>query len=139
MNSFADKKQKPTTDEYLNVDLNKVLDRLNKNPNALQSEAEFISAVITVRNAKITENLNRQLVRLTCIVAIATVLLVAVPFITPSLESQRLEAKIANAQAENSALKREVQELKQALSVLNNKIQNISMRSSGAAQMRATP
>jgi gamma-glutamylcysteine synthetase len=85
VNSFAEKMEKPTTDEYLKVGLEEVLDRLNKNPNGLQSEAEFVSAVITVRYAIITEKLNRRLVCLTGIVAIATVLLVAVPFITPSL------------------------------------------------------
>jgi Tfp pilus assembly protein FimT len=96
-----------------------------------------------VRYAIITEKLNRRLVCLTGIVAIATVLLVAVPFITPSLESQRLESSIANTQAalqaEKGALKREVQELKQALSVLNNQVQNITLRSSGTAQKRAAP
>lgn len=93
MNSFADKKQKPTTDEYLTVGLNEVLDRLNKNPNGLQSEAEFVSAVITVRNAMITEKLNRRLVFLTGVVAIATALLVAVPFFSPSLEYQKTGVK----------------------------------------------
>lgn len=146
MNSFADKKQKPTTDEYLKAGLNEVLDRLNKNPNGSQSEEAFVSAVITVRNAMITEKLNKRLVCLTGIVAIATVLLVGVPFITPSLESQRLESKIADAQTaynglqiENTALKREVLELRQALSALNNQVQNITLRSSGTAQKRAAP
>lgn len=145
MNSFADKKEKPLTDEYLKVGLNEVLDRLNKNPNGLQSEAEFISAAITVRNAMITEKLNKWLICLTGVLAIATVLLVAVPFITPSIESQRLESKIdnnhssyKNLQAENGALKRELLELKQSLAVLNNQVQNITLRSSEATQ-KCTP
>lgn len=146
MNSFADKKEKPTTDEYLKVGLNEVLDRLNKNPNGLQSEAEFVSTVITVRNAMITEKLSRRLVCLTGVVAIATALLVAVPFFAPSLEYQRLESKIENSQAaynnlqaENLSLKDEVQELRQALSALNNQVKNITLCSSGTAQKRTTP
>ena len=78
----------------------------------------------------ITEKLNKRLIWLTCIVAIATVLLVGVPFITPSLESQRLGSKIVNAQVthnslqeENSALKRELEELKQGLTALNKQVQ----------------
>ncbi len=133
MNSFADKKQIPTTKEYLEVDLKEVLDRLNKNPNGSKDEEPFISAVITVRNAQITEKLNKLLVCLTAVVAIATVLLVLVPFIVPSFEAQKLESKIVDVQAaysglqsENAALKSEVQELKQALSALNNKAQNIT-------------
>lgn len=146
MNSFADKKQKPTTEEYLKVGLNEVLDRLNKNPNGLQSEEAFVSAVITVRNAMITEKLTKWLVCLTAVVAIATVLLVAVPFIAPSLEAQKLESKIVDVQtaynglqSENAALKREVQELKRALSTLNGQVKNITLRSSGTAQKRAAP
>ncbi|MDO8358108.1 MAG: hypothetical protein Q7U76_17155 [Nitrospirota bacterium] len=146
MNSFADKKQNPTTEEYLEVGLNEVLDRLNKNPNGSQSEEAFISAVITVRNAMVTERLTKWLVCLTAVVAIATVLLVAVPFIAPSLEAQKLESKIADTQAaynglqvESTALKREVLELKQALSVLNGQVQNIALCSSWPAQKRAAP
>ena len=144
MNSFADKKQKPTTDEYLKVGLNEVLDRLNKNPNGLQSEEAFVSAVITVRNAMITEKLTKRLVCLTGVVAIATALLVAIPFIAPSLEAQKLESKIVDTQAacnglqiESAALKREVLELKQALSVLSGQVENITLRSRGTAQKRA--
>lgn len=142
VNSFADKTQKPTTAEYLRAGLDEVLDRLNKNPNGLQSEANFISAVITIRNAKITEKLNRRLVCLTGVVAVATVLLVVVPFFAPSLEYERLESKIENAQtrydnlqAENNSLKGEVQELRQSLSELNNQVENITL----AAQKRSVP
>lgn len=146
MSSFADKKEKPTTDEYLKVDLNEVLDRLNKNPNGLQSEAEFVSTVITVRNAMITEKLSRRLVFLTSVVAVATALLVAVPFFAPSLEYQRLESKIENSQAaynnlqtENLSLKNEVQELRQAFSALNNQVKNITLCASRTAQKRTIP
>ena len=132
MTSFAEKIEKPTADEYLNVGLDAVLDRLNKNPNGLQSEAEFVSAVITVRNAMIAEQLNKRLVCLTGVVAIATVLLVAVPFLAPSLEYTRLESKIENTetaynqlQGENLSLKSEVQELRQSLSELNNEVKGI--------------
>lgn len=132
MTSFAEKIEKPTTDEYLKVGLDAVLDRLNKNPNGLQSEAEFVSAVITVRNAMIAEQLNKRLVCLTGVVAIATVLLVAVPFLAPSLEYTRLESKIEKTetaynqlQGENLSLKSEVQELRQSLSELNNEVKGI--------------
>lgn len=133
MNSFAEKKEIPTTDEYLQVSLNEVLDRLNKNPSGVQSEEAFVHAVITVRNAMITEKLTKWLIGLTAVVAIATALLVVVPFIASSLEAEKMESKIAEVQAvyegmqlEVIALKNEVLELKQALSVLNNQVQKHS-------------
>ncbi|PXW87673.1 hypothetical protein C8R34_11089 [Nitrosomonas sp. Nm84] len=133
MNSFAEKKEIPTTDEYLKVSLNEVLDRLNKNPSGVQSEEAFVHAVITVRNAMITEKLTKWLIGLTAVVAIATALLVVVPFIASSLEDEKMESKIAETQAvhesmqlEVVALKSEVLELKQALSVLNNQMQKHS-------------
>lgn len=133
MSSFTEKKEIPTTDEYLKVSLNEVLDRLNKNPSGVQSEEAFVHAVITVRNAMITEKLTKWLIGLTAVVAIATALLVVVPFIASSLEAEKMESKIAETQAahegmqlEVMALKNEVLELKQALSVLNNQMQKHS-------------
>ncbi len=133
MSSFTEKKEIPTTDEYLKVSLNEVLDRLNKNPSGVQSEEAFVHAVITVRNAMITEKLTKWLIGLTAVVAIATALLVVVPFIASSLEAEKMESKIAETQAvhegmqlEVMALKNEVLELKQALSVLNDQMQKHS-------------
>ena len=146
MNSFADNKQKPTTDEYLKVGLDEVLDRLNKNPNGSQSEEAFVSAVITVRNAMITEKLTKWLVCLTGVVATATALLVAAPFIAPSLEAQKLESKIVDTQAaynglqiENKALKGEVLELKQAMAVLSGQVKHITPCSRGSEQKQRAP
>jgi len=134
VSTFASKKETPTTDEYLKADLGDVLDRLNKNPGELQSEEGFIHAVITVRNALIAEKLTKWLVFFTAVVAVATALLVCIPFFTPSLEAKNLESQIADVQAaykrlqtENIALENEVVELKQALSVLNNQVQNITL------------
>lgn len=133
MNPFSERKEIPTTDEYLKVSLNEVLDRLNKNPSGVQSEEAFVHAVITVRNAMITEKLTKWLIGLTAVVAIATALLVVVPFIASSFETEKMESKIAEIQAvhedtqlEVIALKNEVLELKQALSVLNNQMQKHS-------------
>ena len=141
MKSFAEKREKPTTDEYLKVGLNEVLDRLNKNPNSLQSEEAFVSAVITVRNAIITEKLNKRLVCLTAIVAIATVLLIGVPFLVPSFEAQKLDAKIdtfqsvqSKLQAENITLKRQLQDQKQDLSILQEQIQKLILKSTMTSQ-----
>lgn len=133
MDSFAEIKKIPTTDEYLKVSLDEVLDRLNKNPSGVQSEEAFIHAVITVRNAMITEKLTKCLIGLTAVVAIATALLVVAPFIASSLEAEKMESKIAETQAvhegmqlEVIVLKNEVLELKQALSVLNTQMQKHS-------------
>ena len=146
LNSFSNKKEKPTTEEYLNVGLSEVLDRLNNNPSRLQSEEAFVCAVITVRNAMIIEKLNKWLICLTAIVASATVLLVGVPFIVPTFEAQQLTSKIdatqsalSSLQRENATLLREVQEMKQALSSLNGQDKNINLRSNGSAQNRAAP
>jgi hypothetical protein len=134
--SFPDKKEKPTTEEYLNADLDDVLDRLNKNPNSLESEAEFIGAVITVRHARIIEKLNNRLVLLTGIAAFATAVLVFVPFFTPSLEAQRLDIKVGSMQkaindlkAESELLKQQVQQLKHAISALSNQPRDLVPRS----------
>ncbi len=115
MNTFADKKENPTTDEYLKTSLNDVLDRLNKNPSALQSEEAFVHAVITVRNAMINEKLTKWLIGLTAIVAIATALLVIVPFFTPSFETKKLEAALIATKATHNELKTELAALKNEL------------------------
>lgn len=125
MNPFTDKKENPTTDEYLKASLNEVLDRLNKNPSALQSEEAFVHAVITVRNAMINEKLTKWLIGLTAIVAIATALLVIVPFFVPSFEAKKLEAALIatntahnNLKNELATLKNELLESQQAISIL---------------------
>ncbi|WP_293005211.1 hypothetical protein [Nitrosomonas sp.] len=130
MNRFADRKENPTTDEYLKASLNEVLDRLNKNPSALQSEEAFVHAVITVRNAMINEKLTKWLIGLTAIVAIATALLVIVPFFTPSFEAKKLEAALIATKAahndlktELAALKNELLESQRTISTLKNQVE----------------
>ena len=130
MSSFADKTENPTTDEYLKVSLNEVLDRLNKNPSALQSEEALVHAVITVRNAMINEKLTKWLIGLTAIVAIATALLVIVPFFAPSFETRKLETElIATKTAYNdlkielAALKNQLLESQQTMLILKNQIE----------------
>lgn len=130
MNRFADRKENPTTDEYLKASLNEVLDRLNKNPSALQSEEAFVHAVITVRNAMINEKLTKWLIGLTAIVAIATALLVIVPFFTPSFEAKKLEAALIATRAahndlktELAALKNELLESQRTISTLKNQVE----------------
>ena len=122
MNTFAEKKENPTTDEYLEASLHEVLDRLNKNPSELKSEEAFVHAVITVRNAMINEKLTKWLIGLTAIVAIATALLVMVPFFTPSFEARRLETAHNDLKAELTALKNELLESQQVISTLKNQI-----------------
>lgn len=140
---FANKKEKPTTKEYLNADFEAVLDRLNKNPSSQESEASFIDAVITVRHAKIIERLNRRLVLLTGIAAVATAALVFVPFFDPSLEAQRLEARIGGLQeevnaikADNKSLREELPQQKHAVSVSSSKSADLSARSVRAAPVQ---
>ncbi len=145
--SFADKKEKPSTDEYLRTDLCQVLDRLNKNPNGLESEAEFINAVIAVRHARIIEGLNKRLVWLTGIAALATAVNVFVPFFIPSLETQRLGVKVGSLQkefnqlkAENELLKEQVQQMKHAVSALSQQPVDSAPRSTRVhAQVLDTP
>lgn len=130
MNLFANKTEIPTTDEYLKVSLNEVLDRLNKNPTGLQSEEAFVHAVITVRNAMINEKLTKWLIGLTAIVAIATALLVIVPFFTPSFEAQKLETELSATKTAYNDLKIEIETLKnqllesqQTMLILRNQIE----------------
>ena len=133
--SFPDRREKPSTNEYLDASLAEVLDRLNKNPNGLESEAAFINAVITVRHARVIEKLNKRLVCLTGVAAIATAVLVFVPFVVPSLEAQRLEAKVGSTQtamnglkAESQLLKKEVQELRYLLITLSKQRTDLAPR-----------
>jgi len=131
VSSFATMEDRPTTNQYLNASLNDVLDRLNTNPSGLQSEEAFVNAVITVRNAMITEKLNKWLIGLTAVVAIATVLLVVAPFFTSSLEAKKLESEIVRIETVNNGLKIEIEALKrellvskQAFSALENQVEN---------------
>lgn len=133
MNSFVSKQETPTTDEYLKVSFEQVLDRLNRNPAQSQSEGEFIHAVITVRNAMITERLSRQMIYLTTVVAFSTALLVIVPFFIPSLEVQKLESEILATKTAYNDLKlelekqkKELYESKQALLALKNLTEKIN-------------
>lgn len=131
--SFPDRREKPSTKEYLDASLEEVLDRLNKNPNGLESEAAFINSVITVRHARVIEKLNKRLVRLTGVAAIATAVLVFVPFVVPSLEAQRLEAKVDSTQTAMNGLKAEGQLLKQEIQELRGLLTTLSEQRTGFA------
>lgn len=131
--SFPDRREKPSTKEYLGATLEDILDRLNKNPNGLESEAAFITAVITVRHARVIEKLNKRLVYLTGVAAIATAVLVFVPFVVPSLEAQRLEAKVVSTQTAMSGLKAESQLLKQEVQELRDLLTTLRKQRTGFA------
>jgi len=96
MSDFATKRQKPSAKEYLEASLDQVVERLNNNPNGYQSEEALIQAVITVRAAKINERLSHRLNCLTGMLVLATVCLVAVPFIAPSIEKKQIEAQVSS-------------------------------------------
>jgi hypothetical protein len=122
--SFVNQKENPTIEEYLKVDLEKVLARLNKNPSGNESEAEVINAVIAVRHAKIIEKLNYRLVCLTGLAALATAANVFAPFLSPSIEAKRLNEAMTRAntsidklKSESQFMKQQIQQLKQASSI----------------------
>jgi hypothetical protein len=132
MTDFATRNSRPTTKEYLEEDLETVLDRQNQNPLGQQSEDYFISSVIAVRAAKINEKLGKRLMWLYFVIASATALLVLVPFFAPSFEakmhSKRLDemskeytiaktSRMHNA-AEVAHLKRQIIELEARLEVI---------------------
>lgn len=94
MSNFTTKTQKPSAREYLDASLDDVVERLNNNPAGLQSEEALIHAVLTVRLAKINESLSQRLNFLTAILAFATICLVVVSFLVPSLEKQQLVERI---------------------------------------------
>ncbi len=91
---FIYDKKKPETTEYLKRSLDDVLARLNQNPNSCQSEEAVIQGVITIRNAKASE-------RLTLAIALATFLLVLVPFFVPALDKKELQSDIAEKDKSN--------------------------------------
>lgn len=115
ISDFATKKEKPSTEDYLRVHFNQLLDRLNENPNSLASEPSFIDAVIAVRHARTIERLNVVLLLLTGVASVATVALVFIPFFVPSLETQSLYSKIGRLQNEVSAIKSESESLREAV------------------------
>lgn len=118
MSDFATKKKKPSAEEYLEVSLDQVVERLNKNPNRHQSEEALIQAVITVRAAKINERLSRGLNCLTAMLVLATICLVAVPFIVPSIEKKQIESQL-NSQAHLiESQKEKLEQLVQSMSKL---------------------
>ena len=128
---FSLKKKIPSTDDYLTAPLDKVLERLNTNPNGNQSEDSFIQAVITVRNAKASEKLTR-------LIAIATFLLILVPFFVPSLDKKELEFNIekkdklnkkalSELSKKNESMKNELLTLKTEVANLKNELSQVRL------------
>jgi hypothetical protein len=135
LDNFVNQKKNPTIEEYLKVDLEKVLARLNKNPSGNESEAEVVNAVIAVRHAKVIEKLNHRLVCLTGLAALATAANVLAPFLAPSIEAKRLNEAMTSAntsidklKSESQFMKQQIQQLKQALSISRQKPANSSIR-----------
>jgi uncharacterized protein YlxW (UPF0749 family) len=128
---FTLKKKIPSTDEYLTAPLEKVLERLNNNPNGNQSEDSFIQAVITVRNAKASE-------KLTLLIAIATFLLILVPFFVPTLDKKELESNfekkdelnkkaLSELSKNNESMKNELLTLKTEVTNLKNELSQVRL------------
>jgi hypothetical protein len=121
--NFVNQKENPSIEEYLKIDLEKVLARLNKNPSGNESEAEVVNAVIAVRHAKIIEKLNNRLVCLTGLAALAAAANVFALFLAPSIEAKRLNESMTRAnsaidklKSESQFMKQQIQQLKQASS-----------------------
>jgi len=118
MSDFATKKQKPSAKEYLEASLDRVVERLNNNPNGHPSEKALIQAVITVRAAKINERLSRGLNCLTAMLVIATICLVAVPFTAPSIEKKQIEAQLSSQASLIESQNARLEQLTQSISDL---------------------
>ncbi|MFP2770813.1 hypothetical protein [Oceanisphaera sp. KMM 10153] len=118
MSDFATKKQKPSAKEYLEASLDQVVERLNNNPNGHKSEEALIQAVITVRAAKINERLSHRLNWLTGMLVLATICLVAVPFIAPSIEKKQIEAQISSQATLIESQNAKLEQLAQTISKL---------------------
>jgi hypothetical protein len=121
--NFVNQKENPSIEEYLKIDLEKVLARLNKNPSGNESEAEVVNAVIAVRHAKIIEKLNNRLVCLTGLAALAAAANVFALFLAPSIEAKRLNESMTRAntaidklKSKSQFMKQQIQQLKQASS-----------------------
>ncbi len=121
MNDFATQTKKPTAKEYLEVTLDEVVERLNNNPNGHESEEGFVQAVLTVRAAKINERLSRTLNCLTGLLAVATICLVVVPFVAPSLAQRQLNEKIGGQARLIETQKDKTEELQSSISELTRK------------------
>jgi len=80
---------KLTANQYLNDDIESIIDHLNKSP--IPSEMPFVSAVLTARATISYEKLTKKIVFLTRIMAIATAFLVIVPFATKFFENIQID------------------------------------------------
>jgi hypothetical protein len=118
---FADRTTKPTAKKYLEQPLDKIIDRLNKNPCDAESEFPFIQSVIAVRAALLTEHRAKRLNWFTSIVAVATVALIFVPFLAPSAENARTYVLIADQQATLDKNSSEINRLKLLVARLTNR------------------
>lgn len=122
MSNFSTKKSKPSTQDYLDADLEEVLDRQNQNPNGLQSEDYFCQSVIAVRAAKINEKLSNRLNFLTGVIALATLLLVIVPFFIPSFEAGQLGDTLEGQQSLIKAQEGRIVELEETLQKMHSRV-----------------
>ena len=146
MSDFATKKQEPSAKEYLGASLDQVVERLNNNPNGHQSEEALIQAVITVRAAKINERLSQRLNCLTAILVLATICLVVVPFIAPSIERKQIEAQLSSQatliEGQNARLEqlaRSISKLAQEQSSLADEVEKHNKALQPTAQPLARP
>ena len=121
MSDFATQTKKPTAKEYLEVPLDKVVERLNNNPNGHKSEEGFVQAVLMVRAAKINERLSRRLNCLTGLLVVATICLVAVPFVAPPLAQSQLNEKLEVQARLIKTQKDEIEQLQSSISELTRK------------------
>jgi hypothetical protein len=119
---------KLTAKEYLNNDIESVIDHLNNS--SVQSEMPFVQAVLTARATISSEKQTRQMVFLTGAMVVATLLLVIVPVIVRYLENDQLKDIINNQANRIESLEQEVKkiELNNILSLENfNNINQLKM------------
>jgi len=124
MNDFAIKKGKPSAEEYLAESLENILRRLNNNPSGNQSEEAFIQSVIMVRAAMLNEEHSKKLncytrciAVFTLFLVIATIALVVVPFIVPSIDKKQLELQLSSQAKLIDSHNVRIEQLTQSLSM----------------------
>ena len=146
MTDFATRNSRPTTKEYLEEDLETVLERQSLNPLGHQSEDYYISSVIAVRAAKINEKLGKRHMWLYFVIALATALLVLVPFFAPSFEAKMHSKRLDEISKEYTIAKTsrmhnasEVAHLKRQIIDLEARLDVIEALNHDDSEIRSSP
>jgi len=124
-----------TAKQYLNNDIESIIDHLNKS--STPSEMPFVSAVLSARATISYEKLTKRVICLTRIMAIATALLVIVPFATKFFENYQTDKTIKYLEKSIKSLEFQIEKMNLNATITSDileKIENENAESKKACE-----